>query len=225
MVSWTRLRHQHALRPAAVSGRRLTCTGLWKQRQGCQRKYTEKVCTVDGRAAKGGGAAGASVGEGARVDMCRCAHALGFVQGGKAALTAEHARLEAMVLRARRGTHQGSVDAKAGRREGCNARATGSSVAECEPSVDLYWTVRSSTVGGRGRRRAQTAAGGRPLGDWRAAARDCRGECEETASVCICADDAEGCKLGDSRSRPAVAERSGDEDRQLPASVRWGRPR
>ena len=38
------------------------------------------------------------------------------------ALTAEHARLESIQLRARRGTHQGSVDAKAGRR-GCNARA------------------------------------------------------------------------------------------------------
>lgn len=62
-----------------------------------------------------------SVREGVRVDMCRPASALGLCKVERPSSTV-HARLEAMVLRARRGTHQGSVDTKT-RRPGCNARA------------------------------------------------------------------------------------------------------
>ena len=61
--------------------------------------------------------------QGVRVDM----------GGSKAALATVHAKLEAMVLRARRGTHQGGRRISSG-----DARAAHSKVAECERCDGIY---------------------------------------------------------------------------------------
>jgi hypothetical protein len=78
VVRWTRLRHQHwrrricgvkhaTHRPRAMDAARV------------RRQYTKKVCTADGGQRREVVPPVCPVGEGARVDMCRSAHALGSV--------------------------------------------------------------------------------------------------------------------------------------------------
>jgi hypothetical protein len=113
VVSWTRRRHQHLSRGTG-GVRHSTHEQCAVGAAAARRKYTKKVCTADVAGSEGSEAACVSVREGVRVDMCRPARALGIRVRWEAVLIAVHARLEAMVLRARRGTHQGSVDTPAG---------------------------------------------------------------------------------------------------------------
>lgn len=77
VVSWTRLRHQHWLR--RICGVKHATHRLRAMDAARIRRQYTKVCTADGGQRKEVVPPLCPVGEGARVDMCRFADALGSV--------------------------------------------------------------------------------------------------------------------------------------------------
>jgi hypothetical protein len=127
------------------------------------------------RAAKGGGAACVSDGRGSAGRYVQVRGRPWVCVRWEAALTAEHARLEWMVLRARRGTHQGSVDTE-DTPAGMQRKGDGLEIRGMR-AVGSFCSGRSAgqwATGGRGRK--NRAGRGELSGeDWRPAARVRRG--------------------------------------------------
>lgn len=218
VVSWTRLRHQHSRRDSRRGARDSPAQGLNAEQQ--QEIYGEGV--YSGRAGsegrrcrlgvRGRGSAGRYVQVRSRPWGCA---------RWEAALTAEHARLEAMVLRARRGTHQGSVD-NAGRPAGMQRKGEGL-VNRGMRAVGSFY-MGGAQHSGRAREAWRAGDGVHASAGWSARRR---------VDVCLCRRGGDATRRRcrgrraasrEPRESTAVAEPSGDGDRQLRTSVRWGRP-